>query len=67
MCICWLPYLQNPITGNSPYGTGNPTCTITEVFVGDVTGTSAAKVGLPYKQTYITGIAAKMQHTIPVV
>ncbi len=25
--ICWLPYLQNYITGNTPYGTGNATHT----------------------------------------
>jgi hypothetical protein len=24
---CWLPYLQNHITGNAPYGTGNATHT----------------------------------------
>jgi hypothetical protein len=22
VCVCWLPYLQNYITGNIPYGTG---------------------------------------------
>ena len=25
--IYWLPYPQNPITGNTPYDTGNATCT----------------------------------------
>jgi hypothetical protein len=66
--VCWLPYPQNPITGNTPYGTGNATCTSTVIFVGDITpGTSAAKAGLPYQQTYITDIAAKMQRTIPVM
>jgi hypothetical protein len=25
--LCWLPYLQNHITGNAPYGTGNATHT----------------------------------------
>ncbi len=25
--MCWLPYLQNFITGNTPYGTGNATHT----------------------------------------
>jgi hypothetical protein len=65
--MCWLPYLRNPITGNTAYGTGNATCIGMVIFVGDVTGTSAAKAGLPYRQTYITGIAAKMRRTIPVM
>jgi hypothetical protein len=26
-CICWLPYPQNHITGNAPYGTDNATHT----------------------------------------
>ncbi len=56
-CICWLPYPQNHITSNAPYGTGNATHTGAVIFKGDVTGTSAAKAGSPYLQTYFTGIA----------
>jgi hypothetical protein len=41
------------MTGNTPYGTGNATCT-GKVFFGDITGTRAAKAGLPYPQTYFT-------------
>ncbi len=57
--VCWLPYPQNHITGNAPYGTGNATHTGAVIFKGDVTGTSAAKAGSPYVQTYFTGIAPK--------
>jgi hypothetical protein len=57
--VCCLPYLQNHITGNAPYGTGNATHTGAVIFKGDVTGTSAAKAGSPYLQTYFTGIAPK--------
>ncbi len=57
--ICWLPYLQNYITGNTPYGTGNATHTGSVIFKRYVTGTSAAKAGSPYPQTYFTGIAPK--------
>ncbi len=53
----WLPYPQNHITGNAPYGTGNATHTGAVIFEGDVTGTSAAKAGSPYPQTYFTSIA----------
>ncbi len=57
--MCWLPYPQNHITGNAPYGTGNATHTGAVIFKGDVTGTSAAKAGSPYPQMYLTGIAPK--------
>ncbi len=57
--MCWLPYPQNHITGNALYGTGNATHTGAVIFKGDVTGTSAAKAGSPYPQTYFTGIAPK--------
>jgi hypothetical protein len=59
LCKCWLPYPQNHITGNAPYGTGNATHTGAVIFKGDITGTSAAKAGSPYPQTYFTGIAPK--------
>ncbi len=58
-CMLWLPYPQNHITGNAPYGTGNATHTGAVIFTDDVTGTSAAKAGSPYLQTYFTGIAPK--------
>ncbi len=57
--LCWLPYPQNHITGNAPYGTGNATHTGAVIFKGDVTGASAAKAGSPYPQMYFTGIAPK--------
>jgi hypothetical protein len=57
--ICWLPYPQNYITGNTPYGTGNATHTGNVIFKRYVTGTSAAKAGSPYPQMYFTGIAPK--------
>jgi hypothetical protein len=53
--ICWLPYLQNYTTGNTPYSTGNATHTGNVIFRRYVTGTSAAKAGSPYPQTYFTG------------
>jgi hypothetical protein len=46
--MCWLPYLQNYITGNTPYGTGNATHTGNVIFKWDIIGTSAAKAGSPY-------------------
>ncbi len=58
-CICWLPYLQNYITGNIPYGTGNTNHTGNVIFKRYVTGTSAAKAGSPYLQRYFTSIAPK--------
>ncbi len=60
--MCWLPYPQNHITGNAPYGTSNATHTSAVIFKGDVTGTSAAKAGSPYPQTYFTGIAPNMTY-----
>jgi hypothetical protein len=57
--VCWLPYPQNHITGNAPYGTGKATHTGAAIFNCDVTSTSAAKAGSPYLQTYFTGIAPK--------
>ncbi len=57
--ICWLPYLQNNFTGNTPYGTGNATHTGNVIFKRYVTGTSAAIAGSPYPQKYFTGIAPK--------
>ncbi len=57
--ICWLPYPQNHITSNAPYGTGNATHTGAVIFKGDITGTNASKAGSPYPQTYFTGIAPK--------
>ncbi len=38
---------------------GHATHTGAVIFKGDVTGTSAAKAGSPYPQTYFTGIAPK--------
>jgi hypothetical protein len=58
-CPCWLPYPQNHIAGNAPYSTSNATHTSAVIFKGDVTGTSAAKAGLPYPQTYSTSITLK--------
>ena len=58
-CLCWLPFPQNYITGNTPYGTGNATHTGKVIFKMYVTGTSAAKAGSPYLQMYFTGIAPK--------
>ncbi len=43
----------------TPYGTGNATHTGNVICKRYVTGTSAAKAGLPYPQTYFTGIAPK--------
>jgi hypothetical protein len=58
-CKCCLPYPQNYITGNTPYGTSNATHTSKVIFKRYVTGTSAAKAGSPYPQLYFTGIAPK--------
>jgi hypothetical protein len=57
--MCWLPYPQNYITGNTPYGTANATHTRNVIIKRYVTGTSAAKAGSPYPQMYFTGIAPK--------
>ncbi len=32
--LCWLPYPQNHITGNAPYGTGNATHAGAVIFKG---------------------------------
>ncbi len=62
--MCWFPYLHFYITGITPNGTGNATHNGNVIFKWYVTGTSAAKPGLPHPQTYFTGIANDSTHTV---
>ena len=52
--ICWLPNAHFYSTGNDFYNTGTASRTGTIIFHGNITGTSAAKLGLPYPNTYNT-------------
>jgi hypothetical protein len=62
--VCWFPYPHFYITGITPNGTGNATHTGNVIFKRYVTGTSAAKPGLPHSQTYFTGIANDNTSTV---
>ena len=62
--ICWFPYPHFYITDITPYGTGNATHTSNVIFKRYVTGTNAAKQGLPHPQTYFTGIANDSTGTV---
>jgi hypothetical protein len=52
--ICWLPNPHFCITGNNFCDTGNATRTGMIYFFSNITGKSAAKLGLPYPNTYNT-------------
>jgi hypothetical protein len=55
LCMCWLPYPQNYIPGNTPYGTGNATHT--------------GNVRCPYRYCtplYFTSFLANALHYVPI-
>jgi hypothetical protein len=62
-CMCWLQYLQNPITGNTSYGTGNATCTGTVLFLVTLPVQVLQKQG--YHTSKLTLLV--LRRTIPVM
>ena len=62
LCTCWLPNVHLYSTDNDFWNTSNVIHTGTIIFHGNTISSNAAKLGLPYQNTYNTSNVILKNH-----